>query len=443
MNNNEAIFKDAPIKKTVAHMAIPSIIASLVVIIYNLVDTFFVGQTNNAYQVAAVSFSNSVFIMYMAAACLIGIGGSTLISILLGEGQKNDVKSTSVFCCYASLIVSAVFGIFIIVFMDPLIRLLGSNEGSYAFTKDYLYYIALGSPFILFSATFGHVIRGEGAAKASMAGGLVGTIANIILDPIFILTFDMGAAGAAIATVIGNMLGCAYYLYYFLRKRSVLSLSPKFLRSCKRIMWRVITLGIPAGASYALQGIAVFFIIKVLSGYGDPPVAAMGIVIKASLLIEIVQQGIANGILPALGYNYGAGNMPRFKGILKFSAMLTLALGTFLSIVYIVCARQIIQFFINDVTVIGYGVPMLIALSLSGPMFGLLFLCISTLQAVERSIPATVLSFFRQGLLILLLYVLGATFGFNGIISAQTVANYIALILALLLTRAALWQRWR
>jgi Na+-driven multidrug efflux pump len=165
MNNNEAIFRDAPIGRTIVHMAVPSMIASLVTIVYNFADTFFVGQTNDAFQVAAVSFANSVFIMYMAAACLIGIGGSALISILLGEKKQDSVKSVSAFCCYASLIVSVVFGVLILAFMDPLIRLLGSNEGSHAFTKDYFYYIALGSPFILFSATFGHVIRGEGRCK--------------------------------------------------------------------------------------------------------------------------------------------------------------------------------------------------------------------------------------------------------------------------------------
>jgi putative MATE family efflux protein len=436
MNSNEAIFRDTPIGRTIAHMAIPSMISSLVTIVYNLADTFFVGQTKDTFQVAAVSFVQSVFIMYMATGFLIGLGGSALVSILLGEQKQHEVKQVSAFCCYASLIISAVFGALILVFMDPLIRLLGCNDAqSHAFTKDYLYYIALGSPFVLFSATFGHVIRGEGAAQASMMGNIVGTVVNIILDPLFILVLHMGTAGAAIATVIGNIFASGYYLWYVVKKSSLLSLNPKFLRSCKSLVKRELVLGAPSGASAALRGVAVFFIIRALAGYGDIPVAAMGIVLKASLLIELVQEAIANGVMPALGYNYGAKNMTRLKGVLKFSVVLTFVLGVVLAAAYIVFSRQIIRFFIDNAAVIENGVPMLIALSLSGPMFGLLFLCISTMQAVERSVPATALSFFRQGLLIVLLYALDAAFGFNGVISAQTAANYIALIAALIAVR--------
>jgi len=222
------------------------------------------------------------------------------------------------------------------------------------------------------------------------------------------------------------------------KKSSLLSLNPKFLRSCKNLVTRTITLGLPSGAGSALQGIAVFFIILALAGYGDSSVAAIGIVLKACLLTELVQQAIANGMLPVLGYNYGAKNMPRFKAALKFSAVLTFALGVVITAVYIVFSRHIIRFFIDDAAVIANGVLMLIALSLSGPMLGVLFLCISTLQAVERSVPATVLSFFRQGLLIALLYALHAAFGFYGVISAQTTANYITLIAAFITLRCML-----
>jgi len=200
VNTNEAIFRDAPIARTIAHMAIPSMIASLVTIVYNLADTFFVGQTHDPYQVVAVSFANSPFIMYMATACLIGIGGNAVISILLGEKNQDGGRRVSAFCCYASLIVSAAFGACILIFMDPLIRLLGCTDAqSHAFTRDYLHYIALGSPFILFFVTAGHVIRGEGAAQASMTGNIVGTVVNIVLDPLFILVLKMGTAGAPLS----------------------------------------------------------------------------------------------------------------------------------------------------------------------------------------------------------------------------------------------------
>ena len=182
-------------------MAIPTVISSLVLVVYNMADTFFVGQTHDAFQVAAVSLTNPVFVMYMAIANLLGIGGSAVISILLGQNEKDKARAASSFCCYASLAFGVVLGGLIIVFMDPLLALLGATENTWQFSKDYLFYIALGAPFILFANTFGHTVRGEGAAKASMIGGMIGTVVNIVLDPIFILTFGMDTAGAAILYV--------------------------------------------------------------------------------------------------------------------------------------------------------------------------------------------------------------------------------------------------
>jgi putative MATE family efflux protein len=439
MNNNETIFKNAPIKKAVLHMAVPSIIASLVLVVYNIADTFFVGQTNDALQVAAVSFSNSVFILYMAAANIIGIGGSALISILLGESKGKDAKAVSSVCCWASLGAGVIFGVLVIVFMEPLIRFLGCSADSFAFTRDYLFYIALGSPFIVFSTAFGHVVRGEGAAKASMLGGVLGTVVNIGLDPLLILTFHMNTAGAAIATVIGNMIGCAYYCYYITRKSSMLSLSPKFLTSCKGQVRRIFTLGLSAGANAAFSGIAVLLLIRVLSGYGEIEVAAMGVVIKAGMLIEFVQQGIANGILPLLGYNYGAKNMPRFKAVLKVSFIITCGLGVILSASYLLAGGGLIRLFINDTSVISKGTPMLMVLTVSGPAYGVLFLCTSALLALERSAPAAAISLCRQGFFFIpLLYALNAAFGFNGAISVQSIANFLSAVMSVILLWRAL-----
>jgi putative MATE family efflux protein len=438
--SNEAVFKDAPVRKAVMHMAVPSIIASLVLVVYNIADTFFVGQTNDALQVAAVSFSNSVFILYMAAANIIGIGGSALISILLGESKGKDAKSVSSLCCWASVGVGIVFGVLVIAFMEPLIRFLGCSSDSFAFTRDYLFYIALGSPFVVFSTAFGHVVRGEGAAKASMLGGLVGTVVNIILDPILILAFHWGTAGAAIATVIGNIVASGCYCYYIIRKSSVLSLHPKFLASCKGIIKRVTTLGLPAGANAALSGIDMLLLIQVLSGYGEVAVAGMGIVTKSAMLIEMTQSGIANGILPLLGYNYGAKNMPRFKAVLKTSFIITCGFGVIVSAAYLLAGGGLIRLFINDADVIAKGTPMLMVLTVSGPAYGVLFLCTSALQALERSAPATAISLCRQGFFFIpLLYILNALFGFNGAISVQATANFLSAFMAVVL----LWRAFK
>lgn len=431
MNCREDLFQNAPISKSVFQMAVPTVISSLVLVIYNMADTFFIGQTHDPLQVAAVSLTNAVFVMYMAIAQLLGIGGSAVISILLGKGESEQAKKASAFCFYGSLFFGVIVGIAILLFMEPLLMILGSRSETYQYSKEYLFYIAVGAPFILLANTFGHAVRGEGASKASMIGGMIGTIVNIILDPIFILVFHMGTAGAAIATVLGNVFGCAYYIYFLTRKSQSMSLRFRYFKSCGQIAVRVLSVGVPAGINSALMSIATVLLNNVLVPYGDTAVAAMGIVTKVYLFIVFVHMGISNGIQPLLGYCYGAGNRKRFMGILKFSGVLTIVCGSVLTIAYIVFSKQIMEVFIDNSEVVQYGVPMLTATSLAGPVLGLMFLSINSMQALDRPLPATILSLCRQGLFFIpLLFILNQIFGLNGISYTQTVSDYLAILIA-------------
>lgn len=438
-NRNQKIFSEMPVKNAVFKMAVPSVVSSLVLVIYNMADTFFVGQTHNAFQVAAVSLTNPVFVMFMAFANLLGIGGSTAVSIFLGERKKVQAKRTASFCCYASIILGIVSGILIIIFMNPLLKVLGSSENTYQFSKDYLFYIALGAPFIFFANTFGHTVRGEGAASASMIGGMIGTVVNIIFDPVFILIFNMGTAGAAIATVLGNIFGCVYYIYYFKRKSHFLSINFKDFYFLGKAARKTVALGIPAGVNSALMSGSNIVLNNKLVSYGDAPVAAMGVAIKVYLLIVFIHMGIANGIQPLLGYCFGAKKKERFIKIFNFSGFLTILIGTVLTAVYIIFSSEIIEFFINDREVVEYGKKMLIATSVSGPILGILFLCINSMQAVERPFPATLVSICRQGFIFIpLLYVLDKIFGLNGINFTQAAADYISIILSMILLKLSL-----
>lgn len=438
-NRNQKIFSEMPVKNAVFKMAVPSVVSSLVLVIYNMADTFFVGQTHNAFQVAAVSLTNPVFVMFMAFANLLGIGGSTAVSIFLGERKKIQAKRAASFCCYASIILGIVSGILIIIFMNPLLKVLGSSENTYQFSKDYLFYIALGAPFIFFANTFGHTVRGEGAASASMIGGMIGTVINIIFDPVFILIFNMGTAGAAIATVLGNIFGCVYYIYYFKRKSHFLSINFKDFHFLGKAARKTVALGIPAGVNSALMSGSNIVLNNKLVSYGDAPVAAMGVAIKVYLLIVFIHMGIANGIQPLLGYCFGAKRKERFIKIFNFSGFLTILIGTVLTAVYIIFSSEIIEFFINDREVIEYGKKMLIATSVSGPILGILFLCINSMQTVERPFPATLVSICRQGFIFIpLLYILDKIFGLNGINFTQAAADYISIILSMILLKLSL-----
>ena len=442
MKSDQELFLRTPVKKAVLRMAIPTVISSLVLVIYNMADTFFVGQTHDACQVAAVSLTNAVFVMYMAVANLIGIGGSAVISILLGQKEEKRAKAASAFCFYSSLAVGLVAAVAILLGMEPLLGILGSTPDTWEFSRDYLFYIAVGAPFILLANSFGHVVRGEGAASASMLGGMIGTVANIVLDPIFILTLGMGTAGAAIATVLGNVFGCIYYIYYLTRKSPLLSMHPRYLAGCGRIARRVVSIGIPAGINSALMSVSTVLLNNALVPYGDTAVAAMGIVTKVYMFIVFVHMGITNGIQPLLGYCHGAGAAKRFGAILRFSGALTLVCGTLLSGFYIAFAPGVIRAFIDDAQVIEYGADMLVATSLAGPILGLLFLTINSLQAMDRPVPATLLSLFRQGMFFIpLLFVLGYLFGLPGINFTQTTADYLSIAIALFLLVRALRQQ--
>lgn len=439
MDQNEKIFKEAAVPEAVSRMAVPTVISSLVLVVYNMADTFFVGQTHDAYQVAAVSLTNPVFVMFMAIANLLGIGGSALISILLGQQQRDKAKAASSFCCYASLGFGIIMGGLILWFMNPLLEILGSSENTWEFSRDYLLYIAWGAPFILFSNSFGHAVRGEGAARVSMVGGMIGTVINIVLDPVFILVFQMGTAGAAIATVLGNIASCLYYLYYFWKKSPMLSIHPGFLRRELKTGIRLMAIGLPAGLNSALMSVATILLNNALVSYGDKPLAAMGIVTKIYMLIVFVHMGITNGVQPLLGYCYGAGNRKRFMSIVKFSGMLTVVCGTVLSFVCIFFSRQVMGVFINDGEVVAYGTEMLVATCLAGPILGILFLSINSMQAVDKPVLATLLSVCRQGLFFIpFLYILKSVWGLHGINYTQTAADYLAIVIAVLLLKAAM-----
>ena len=224
-------------------MAIPSVISSLVTVVYNMADTFFVGQTGDALQVAAVSLTNPIFILLMAFANMFGMGGSAMISVALGENNHQSVKKISSFISWASLVVGAAFAAVLLCFTAPILHLFGADASTFEFARGYTVYIAFGAPFVIWSAAASFVVRAEGASKEAMIGSMISTIANIVLDPVFVSGLEQGAAGAAIATTIGNMLAALYYLWYFLKKSRRFSLTPKDALCGTHIAVRVCSAG--------------------------------------------------------------------------------------------------------------------------------------------------------------------------------------------------------
>ncbi len=434
--NNELMGR-MKVSRAVFKMAVPSVISSLVTVIYNMADTFFVGQTGDPLQVAAVSLTNPIFILLMAAANMLGMGGSAVASIALGRKEDTRAKNVSSFVFYASLAIGITIMLILLIFMNPILTLFGADADTYAFARGYTFHISYGAPLIIWSAVSGMLLRVEGASKEAMVGNMTGTVTNIILDPVFISVFGMGAAGAAMATTIGNTFACIYYLWYYLKKTKLLSISPKYFKCKNQVMSKVCTIGLPSAIFSALMSVSTIILNQILVAYGNSAVAAIGIVFKANMFITFLQMGIANGVQPLLGYNYGAYNMNRFFDIERFTKICCLVTGVLSVSFFCVFREQIIRLFINDDEVVRYGVQMLTAYMISGPFIGLLFVNMNGMQSVGHAFPATILSVLRQGVLLIpLLYLLRAVFGLQGVIYGQSITDCATVILSVIL-----WQR--
>lgn len=420
--------------KHIAQMGIPSIISMIVVVVYNMADTFFVGQTHNDMMVAAVSLAAPIFSLMITIGTLVGTGGCSVISNALGEGNKERAKKISSFCVYAAIGIGLIFTVILLLFTEPILFMMGATENTIQLAASYTRWIAIGAVFIIFSNALSNLIRSEGAAKESMIGNLIGTVVNIILDPIMILGLGMGVRGAAIATVIGNMCSSLYYLVYFKRKPStLLSISPKDFSAKDNIGLSVFAIGTPGALGNLLMSISNIFMNRLLVGYGDNAVAAMGVAMKVGMIAVMLQMGLASGVLPILSFNYGAGNMKRVKECFKKTGVMCLCLGVALTAVCSFACEPIVSSFVSGAEVIELGIRMTIAIILAGPFIGLYYLCISIMQALGKSVIPIIISLLRQGIVYVpSMYLMNYLMGLDGLIYTQAISDYIAVLAALI-----------
>lgn len=439
MNKNIEIFENYSVPKAVFTMAIPTITSMIVSVFYNMVDTFFVGQTGDPNQVAAVSVATPVFLFLMAAGNVFGVGGASFVSRALGEKNYDKVKNISSFCFYTGILVGLLGTFLLLTFMTPILKAVGTSENTFTFAKDYLFWTALGGPFIVLQCAFSNLVRSEGASQKAMTGMMIGTITNIVLDPIFILDnflgipcLNLGVSGAAIATVIGNIVSVVIFLSHTISNNSVLTLSFNYYKIRNGILKGVLLIGLPASLTNILMSCSDIITNNLLVTYGDIHVAAMGIAKKANMLVIFVQFGIGMGIAPLIGYNYGAKKINRMKSIMKFSMLCTLVTGLVLTAIYFIFTKQILSIFINSQEVIQTGIIVLRALMISGPFLGIMFVFNFTFQSMGKAIQSLMLAVSRQGFVFLpLILLLKSLYGLEGVVIAQPIADLVAIIIAL------------
>lgn len=432
MDKNE-LFESMPIKKAVMKMSIPLMTSMLVTVVYNMADTFFVGQTGNANQVAAVSLTTPIFMLLMAISNVFGMGGASLISRSLGAKDNEKVKHISAFCFYSSVILGFICILIFNLAMEPILKLLGTSTLTKSFCKEFLVYYIAGAPFVICTFTLGNLLRSEGLSKEAMIGNMIGTILNIILDPIMILGMGMGVRGAAIATVIGNMSSFAYFIIRT-RKSNVLSLSIKDFIISKDIILGIMVVGIPASISNILMSLSYVFVNNYLKLYGDSAIAAMGIANKVVSLVTLLLVGFAAGAQPIMAYSYGAKNNKRLSELLRFLFKAVIIGGFIGGSIIFIFANNIVKIFINDVQIVKYGTTMLRALMISTPIIGIVNVLSNLFQAMGKGTQSMTLAVGRQGLIFMpVLYVMSKIAGLEGLIISQATTDFLTAILAILM----------
>ncbi|MBQ9823411.1 MAG: MATE family efflux transporter [Solobacterium sp.] len=436
---NSEIFETMPVPKAYIKLALPVMLSSVLMLVYNMADTYFIAATGNTDIVAAVSLCAPVFTFLIAIGDILGLGGSSFISRLLGSKKNDDARRISVFCLCGSIVLGVVITLVLMIAKNPILRLLGADANTIGFASDYYTWIALGASVIIFSLVPTNLLRTEGLASMAMAGSMLGSIVNIILDPLFISVLGMGAAGAAIATVIGNIFADIYYIYVIVCRSKCLSIDPRGFRISSHETKEVLRIGIPSSVTNIMQSIGVILLNNFLLPYGNDRIAAFGIVSKITMIVIMIMVSFSFGGQPLYGYLYGANNKGRFRKVMRFAYMLVCGLGLAISCVLFLLAPVLVKLFIQDAAFVTIAASMLRTILFGMPFIGFTMVTTCIFQSTGKASGALALSAGRQGYIYAcVLFVLSALFRYPGVVAAQPVADVLTAALAFVLLKTVL-----
>lgn len=426
------LFEQTSIKKAYFTLALPVVLSMLVNLIYNMVDTFFVSQTQNPALVAGVSQSAPVFTFLIALGDIFGLGGSSVISRLFGNKQFTTGRNVSGFAFYGALFTGIVTAIILLIAKNPVLHLLGASTTTWQYANQYYTILVLGAPAIVFSLAPSNILRTEGLAVASMKASVLGTVINIILDPIFISSFHWGAAGAAGATVISQVISALMLAYYTGVKSQRLTVSLHETHISRSLQREILAIGIPASITNIMITFATAVTNNFLIQYGAGNVAAMGIATKISMIINLIFVGFAFGAQPLIGYTYGAKDAQRFHAVVKFDLQVIISFSLLMTLVIWLLAPWLMSQFLHDPVIIAKGTTMIRWLVSSSVFAGLILVFTTIFQSLGKAQPAGWLSISRQGLIFVIVIVVAhALFGYQGVIMAQCLSDILTALLAL------------
>ena len=433
---SEQVFDLENIPKTYISIAIPVVVNMLVTLVYNLADTYFISQTQNADLVAGVSICGPVFTLLMAFGNIYGQGGSSLISRLLGEKNEDGIKKVSSFCFYIAIITGVVLGILMVIFQNPLLMILGADSDTLEYAREYFLVLAVGAPITVLSFIHSNLLRCEGLVSEAVKRTIAGTVVNIILDPIFISVFGWGAFGAALATIIGYAVSVVLLFVMTIKKSRYLSVDPRIMKIDRGWMGQIMSIGLTAAITNICQSVAMVLVNQMLKPYGSERIAAMGIVLKVAMVGQLILVGLSFGGVPLYGYLYGAGNKGKLKELIGFARKLLLAVGAAFAVILFIGAPWILPLFLDTGSVVANGIVMLRLQVIAFPFVAIVLQMTVIFQASGLAKEALIMSLSRQGVLFVIVLLLAdMLFGYYGVLASQAVADVISAGLALILYR--------
>lgn len=429
---NEEMLRSGDFWMLARRLCVPAILIMLVMVLYHMADVFFIGQTGDANKVAAVTLASPLFSILSGLGVLLGNGGCTAISLALGKGEYGRIKNISAFAVWGAVVIGVIFAAIVLPLMEPICRLLGANEETRGFTAEYLRVIAIGAPVIMLTNVVPSLIRADGSTTDSMIGNMLGTVINIALDPLLISVFGMGVSGAAIATIIANVVSLGYYAWFLRAKGKIYSISPKDLSMREDVVWTVLSLGLPMSCATVLGSVSSTIVNNLMMQYGSIAVAGQSVAGRIGQMISMTVMGVCMGMQPAISFNYSARNHRRLTEILIKTTGVAVVAGAVLSALCLIFRDQLLNAFLDDPNVLGIGRICLLASIVIGPFFGFYQICTTYLQAAGKSTQAIIVSLLEKGIVYIpMVFLMNALFKMYGIIFAATVTTVVAAVAAL------------
>lgn len=440
-NEKTDLLETMPIPQAVLSLAIPTILSSLVMVLYSMADTYFVGMLGDPVQNAAVTLASPVLLIFNAVNNLFGVGASSMISRSLGIKDEEGARQSSAFGFYGAVLAGLAISLFALILRSPLLNLLGTDNETAGATETYMVWtVYLGTIPSILNVVMAHMVRAEGASLHASIGTMSGCGMNILLDPVFILPwgFNMGAAGAGLATFLSNCGACLYYfvLLFFKRGRTCICVNPRKLRLKRSIVLGICGIGVPSALQNLLNVIGVTLLNNFASGYGTNVVAAMGISNKIYMIPLQVSLGFAQGVMPLIGYNYASGNGKRLKKAFWFTLAFSVAVMSAIATVFFGFSESVVTLFMKNESIVAYGSAFLRVMSLALPPLCLDFIAVIVFQACGLGRRALIFAVLRKATLeIPALLILNTVYPLYGLPWAQVVAEMGMAVAAVVMLR--------